>query len=237
MDAPESLADARDFVAATFPQARWALLAGSVTTSARTAGSDLDIVVGLPDGDAGAGRSSHRWRGWPVEAFANDLRGHRHFLDSELPARKPTLCRMIATGRPLGEVSEELAALREECAKALAAGPGPLDADARDWERYVLTDALDDYLHSVDPAETTLIGTQLWLATGRAALEFSGQWRGNGKWLLREMRALDAGLAERWLAARDDREALIALTREVLDGAGGPLFEGYAKSAPTLRTE
>ncbi|GIG70204.1 nucleotidyltransferase domain-containing protein [Phytomonospora endophytica] len=230
MDAP--LADARDFVAEHFPQARWALLAGSVTTSARTPGSDLDIVVRLPDGDAAAGRSSHRWRGWPVEIFANDLRGHRHFLDIELAARKPTLHRMIGTGVPLGEVDGELAGLREECAKRLAEGPGPVPAEASDWSRYVLTDELDDYLHSVDPAETTLVGTQLWLSAGRAALEFGAHWTGNGKWLLRELRAHDAGLAERWTAARDEREALIAFTREVLDRAGGPLFEGYRRSAP-----
>ncbi|MEV0648760.1 nucleotidyltransferase domain-containing protein [Phytomonospora sp. NPDC050363] len=226
--------DARDFVAAHFPQALWALLAGSVTTSARTAGSDLDIVVRLPDGDPVAGRSSHGWRGWPVEAFANDLRGHRYFLDLEADSRKPTLHRMIATGTPLGEVGEELAALRGECAKALAAGPGPLPAESRDWSRYGLSDILDDYVHSVDAGETVVIGVQLWLAAGRSALEFGGTWTGNGKWLLRELRALDADLAERWLAARDDRERLVGFAREVLDSAGGPLFEGYRRGAPKL---
>lgn len=37
--------DARDLVAELFPRAVWAVLAGSVTTTWRTAGSDLDIVV------------------------------------------------------------------------------------------------------------------------------------------------------------------------------------------------
>jgi len=191
-------------------------------------------VVRLPDGDPAAGRSSHRWRGWPVEAFANDLRGHRYFLDMELAARKPTMHRMIGTGLPLGEVDDELAGLREECAKALAEGPGPLDADGIEASRYGLTDALDDYLHSVDPGETAVVGTQLWLAVGRAALEFGGHWNGNGKWLLRELRAHDSALADRWLAARADREALIAFVREVLVDVGGELFEGYARSAPKV---
>jgi hypothetical protein len=34
-----------------FPQVRWALLTGSVDTNMRTAGSDLDVVVVLPDDD------------------------------------------------------------------------------------------------------------------------------------------------------------------------------------------
>jgi hypothetical protein len=40
--------DARALVEERFPQARWAVLAGSVITAHRTAGSDLDIVVLLP---------------------------------------------------------------------------------------------------------------------------------------------------------------------------------------------
>lgn len=41
----DPLADARDLVAARFPDATWAVLTGSVLGPHRTAGSDLDIVV------------------------------------------------------------------------------------------------------------------------------------------------------------------------------------------------
>ena len=56
------------------------------------------------------------------------------------------------------------------------------------------------------------------------ALAFAGRWLSTGKWLLRELRALDPELATRWLAARDEPAAFAA---EVLAEAGGPLFEGY----------
>ena len=65
--------DARELVLELFPGARWALLTGSVLTEHRTGGSDLDIVVVLPDGDPLAPhRSSRHHRGWPVELFVHD---------------------------------------------------------------------------------------------------------------------------------------------------------------------
>jgi hypothetical protein len=52
-------------------------------------------------------------------------------------------------------------------------------------------------------------------------------WTGNGKWLLRELRDLDAGLADRWLAAHGDTTAIASFAGEILDRACGPLFAGY----------
>ncbi|WP_170323942.1 hypothetical protein [Cryptosporangium phraense] len=45
--------------------------------------------------------------------------------------------------------------------------------------------------------------------------------------LLRELRALDPDLAERWLAAREEPAAF---AEDVLARAGGPLFDGYRAS-------
>jgi predicted nucleotidyltransferase len=56
-------------VAELFPYAR-AVVTGSVITSRRTPGSDLDIVVVLPDHDPTAPhRASRHWRDRPVELF------------------------------------------------------------------------------------------------------------------------------------------------------------------------
>jgi hypothetical protein len=63
----DPLAAARALVAAMFPRARWAQLAGSVLTRHRTAGSDLDILVLLDQDTDGPGRRSLVWRGWPVD--------------------------------------------------------------------------------------------------------------------------------------------------------------------------
>jgi hypothetical protein len=73
-------------------------------------------------------------------------------------------------------------------------------------------------------ARTEPIAAALWTETAQFALAFAGRWISHGKWLLRELRDLDADLATRWLAARDDPSALAA---EILAAAGGPLFDGY----------
>lgn len=215
----DPVADARDLVAERFPDATWAVLTGSVLGPDRTAGSDLDIVV-LRAEDPGF-RESLRFRGWPVELFVHTPARLEGFLASELAARKPSTHRMIATGVPL---AGDPAALRERCARVLAAGPAPLTRAERDRLRYGLTDLLDDFRHAADPGERAVIAAALWTETARAALLLGGGWVSQGKWLLRELRGLDPDFAERWLAVRENA---VDLALEVLDGAGGPLFEGY----------
>src|SRR5688500_6868944 len=85
---------------------------------ARVAGSDLDIVVMLPDGDPRAPRhESRRYRGWPVELFVHDERSLAHHLTKEFAARKPELHRMVGTGFALVGQPH---AWRERCAHVLA---------------------------------------------------------------------------------------------------------------------
>ena len=219
--------DARALVQACFPQARWALLTGSVLTDDRTAGSDLDIVVLLPvpAGDPPPPyRESRHYRTWPVELFVHDEASLAHYLATELAQRKPHLRRMIARGIFLvGEATE----LQEQCAAALAAGPTALTATERELARYGLTDLIDDLVHAVDPGERAVITMALWTDTARQALALADHWVGGGKWLLRELRAMDPLVAERWLGARGDAAAVTAVAREVLDRAGGPLFDGF----------
>lgn len=217
--------DARALVAELFPQARWALLTGSVITAARTAGSDLDIVVLLPDYDPKAPhRDSRRFRGWPVELFVHDEPSLKHYLANELGARKPSLHRMVGTGVTLvGEPGH----WPETCAKVLAGGPPPLTPAEREWGRYSLTDLLDDMVHAHDPGERVVIAECAWQAAGDHTLAFAGRWSGSGKWLLRELREYDPDMAARWLAAHGDPEAIAAYVRDLLDRNGGPLFEGY----------
>lgn len=217
--------DARDVVAELFPQARWAILTGSVITSARTAGSDLDIVVLLPDGDPQAPhRDSRRYRGWPVELFVHDEQTLRHYLTTELASRKPHLHRMVGTGVALTGDPE---VWRERCAKVLAGGPPPLTDEERDRARYGLTDLLDDLAHAADPGERAVIAAEAWTAAGGCTLRFAGRWIGSGKWLLRELRSFDPVLAEQWLAAQHDPAAIADYIDRLLERHGGPLFEGY----------
>ncbi|MEU4427230.1 nucleotidyltransferase domain-containing protein [Actinoplanes sp. NPDC024001] len=215
----DPLRDARDLVTDRFPEATWAMLTGSVLGPHRTAGSDLDIVV-MREHDPGYRESLH-FRGWPVELFVHTPPRLAEFLAKDLADRKPGTHRMLAHGVPLlGDPGD----LPARCAHVLAEGPPPLTPAERDRLRYVLTDLLDDLTHATDPGERTVIAAALWSETARAALAFAGRWLSAGKWLLRDLRALDAEFAARWLTARDDPTPV---TAEVLAGAGGPLFDGY----------
>ena len=220
MTARDPVTDARDLVAERFPDATWALLTGSVLGPHRTAGSDLDIVV-LRDDEPGY-RESVRFRGWPVELFVHTPERLAAFLAKELAERKPSTHRMLAGGVPvLGDPGD----LPDRCARVLAAGPPPpVERAERDRLRYGLTDLLDDYRHATDAGERAVLAAALWTESARVALVFAGWWVGGGKWLLRELRDRDPGLAARWLAARDDPAEIAA---EVLDRGGGPLFQGY----------
>ncbi|MEU8232107.1 nucleotidyltransferase domain-containing protein [Actinoplanes sp. NPDC048967] len=214
----DALTDARDLVAERFPNATWAMLTGSVLGPDRTAGSDLDIVVLREEPGF---RESLYFRGWPVELFVHTPDRLAGTLERELAQRKPSTHRMIALGVPLRGDPGDLAG---RCARVLADGPPPLTAAEGDRLRYGLTDLLDDHKHAVDVGERAVIAAAVWTESARVALAFAGRWLSSGKWLLRELRALDPDFADRWLAARDEPAAFAA---EVLAKAGGPLFEGY----------
>jgi hypothetical protein len=223
----EPVAAARAVVHEHYPSARWALLAGSVLTPDRTPGSDLDLVVLLDAREEVPHRRSLVWRGWPVELFVHDEESLAHYIATDLHRRQPSLPRMCATGVTVvgGDAGAEN--VRAECAAALAAGPAPLPQAELEKLRYGLTDLLDDLTHSRDIGETAVIATGVWLRAAQLALQHGGRWLGTGKWLLRELREFDPSLAGRWLAARGDPAAVATLAREVLDAAGGPLFDGY----------
>ena len=229
----DPIADAAALVADRYPEARWALLAGSVLDpDSRTAGSDLDVVVCLPDGAVGH-RDALRWRGWPVELFVNTEAGHRWFIAQETARRKPTLVRMIALGAPVAGEADALG-LKAECRMLLDAGPGPASDTALEDARYGVTDLLDDLAYARDGGEADVVRSVLWERVGHLALAAAGRWDGGGKWLLRELRAWDPGYAARWSAARHDDQAMIDVARATLDAAGGPLFEGYLRKAPVV---
>jgi hypothetical protein len=136
----EPPAAARALVAEMFPRARWALLAGSVLTHHRTAGSDLDILVLLDQGTDPPGRRSLVWHGWPVDLFVHTEATLEHFIALNLAERKPSTPRMCATGVQVTAPHPDAAEIKARCAAALAAGPSPLDGQERERLRYAHTD-------------------------------------------------------------------------------------------------
>jgi hypothetical protein len=226
----DPIPDARALVHDRYPQAAWAVLAGSVLTEHRTAGSDLDVVVVLPPGDPLAPRrESLVFRDWPAELFVHDEPSLEWWLAKERLERKPSLHRMVGCGAPIvGDPAERQTA----CRAVLDAGPDPLPQPQIDLARYGLTDRLDDLVHATDSGERRVIASALWLDAASQALVAGNRWNGNGKWLLRELRSHDADLAERWLAAQHDEAATESFARDILDRLGGPLFDGYLAVAP-----
>jgi len=243
----DPVADARAIVNEMFPHARWAVVTGSVVTTRRTPGSDLDIVVVLPDGDPDAPhRNSLYWpcRGravrspsshevanegdWPVELFVQDMDSLAGYLARELRERKPNTHRMVATGVLIvGEDDEQAVNLIKRCRQVLDDGPAAVDPDELARLRYGLTDLLCDLAHADDEGERQVIAASVWTHTADLALAINRHWTGNGKWLLRELREMDDDLARRWLAAQGDANAVATLAHDVLDKAGGELFSGY----------
>jgi hypothetical protein len=218
--------DAAALVGERYPEAIAAFLGGSVLSARRTATSDLDIVVVLT-GPPAPFRESLRWRGWPVELFVHDPASLEFFFGKDAARRRPTLARMCVSGVVLAGRPEDTAKFRERGTAVIAAGPPPLSQPELDRHRYELTDLLDDLAGSTDPAETAVISWHVWTATAELALMLAGHWGGSGKWLLRELRDADSGLAQRLVSAIGDPALLMAAADDVLGRAGGRHWAGY----------
>jgi hypothetical protein len=222
----DPVTDARALVAERFPDARAAFLGGGVLSARRTATSDLDIVV-LLAGPPAPYRESVRFRGWPVELFVHDEQSMAYYLADDVAGRAPCMPRMCAQGVVLVDVDGLAGQITAQATALLQAGPPPLPGSELDGCRYGLSDLLDDLAGCTDPGELQVISWHVFTNTARLALLRAGHWLGSGKWLLRELRDLDPGLADRLLGAIGDPARLTEVADEVLAGTGGRLWEGY----------
>ncbi|GIF91302.1 hypothetical protein Cch02nite_47460 [Catellatospora chokoriensis] len=123
---------------------------------------------------------------------------------------------------------EHTTRLQAHCADVLAAGPRPLTADQLNMLRG-LADLSDDLVHAAEPVEAAATAAMLWQAVADAACATARppHWRGTGKWRARELLDLDAAYAARWLAARHDPQALLAMAAEQIAATGGPLVDRF----------
>jgi predicted nucleotidyltransferase len=235
MDVHEAVATAKALVAERFPGARAAWLAGSVVSGTATPTSDLDITILLP-GPPAPFRESLEYDGWPVELFVHSRETVARWIAKDLERRRPTLVRLISSGVVLLDVDGTGSALAEECADVLSAGPGPLSDADRDSMRYGLTDLLDDLADSTEPVITAAVAFTTWEAAARLLLAADGRWWGTGKWLVHELQEHDAAHGTSYalrlhagLAAAVERDPVLlaVVAEEILEGAGGRLWEGY----------
>jgi hypothetical protein len=219
MTRPAPLDAARDLVGERFPAAVQAWLGGSVILGDATATSDLDITV--LDESAEVHRESLLFEGWPVELFVHSEASIRHFVAKDLAQRKPSMARLIARGVELlpGDAG---AANRKHCVQTLEAGPGPLSNDALDGARYALSDLVDDLRGAAPGPIGAAIAVEAWRRTADLVLAVNGHWTGGGKWLARELLALDEVAGTSWATTLHDA---------ALAEAGGRLWDGHHQIA------
>ncbi|MFI6350165.1 nucleotidyltransferase domain-containing protein [Streptomyces sp. NPDC050560] len=217
------------------PDARAVVLGGSVLTSARTAYSDLDLVV-LLDGAPAPYRLSLAEAGWPVEVFAHTVESWRGFVDRETARRRSPLLFLCARGELVHDRDGCGAALVAEARQRVAAGPRPIGAYELEPYRYALTDLLDDLRGCVDPAERTFVAAEIARRTAELAVLVRGGWVGTGKWAARRLREVapetlrEMEAAVRACLGDEDPHPLLDVAGAVLDEAGGPLWEGFRRA-------
>lgn len=234
----QPVATARRLVAERFPEARAAWLAGSVVSGGATETSDLDITVVRDEGVVH--RESLEYHGWPVELFVHTADSVRHFVAQDLLRRRPSMARLVSSGVCLVDTDGTGAVLAAECARTLAAGPGPLGRVELDALRYALSDLLDDLVGGGEPAVVAAVAVTTWQQAAELLLASAEHWNGAGKWLVRELAAHDAqtgsAYAPRLHAALASAvggavEPLVAVGEEILARAGGRLWVGYRAEA------
>lgn len=214
---------------------------GSAATGSMTATTDLDITVLLASKPAPF-RESLIVGGQPVELFVHTEDSLAFFCAQDLQRRRPTMLRLIGTSIVVIDVDGAATRLQKRFHRLDQQGPPSLTAEEIEAARYVVTDLLDDL--RVGGPDALSIAATLWRDTAELLLGAYGRWSGSGKWLLRELAALDAdrrtnhadallfGLAA---VGRADTTAMEAAVSLALAAVGGPVFDGYRRKVTALR--
>lgn len=233
MTRPAADTAARAVVHEYFPDAVQAWLAGSVVTGGSTATSDLDITVLVAHGPVH--RQSLEYDEWPVELFVHTEASVEHFVAKDRARRRPTMARLVAQGVPLLDPTRG-EAVRRHCEEVLERGPGPVPEPEVEMMRYWLTDLLDDLAGAAHDEEATAVAVAVWQQAAELALAAAGTWSGTGKWLVRELAALDAETGSHLATKLDlalhralagERTSLTAVADEVLARVGGRRWAGF----------
>ncbi len=127
----EALAIAQMVVASRYPDAAFALAAGSIMRGHGTVLSDIDLIV-MYDHVETAKRESFMADGVPVEAFIHDRETLAWFINDDVARCQPSILNMIIEGVVIGPGPEDAEALKRQIAARLAEGPPPLSPVDRD---------------------------------------------------------------------------------------------------------
>jgi hypothetical protein len=188
---PDPVWTARHVVAQRFPQARAAWLGGSVFTGTTTATSDLDVTV-LLDGRPAPYRSSEVVDGWPVEFFIQTEESLLDFCAQDRSRRRPTTMRLVGSAIILADRDGSGRRLQETLHRMDEAGPPAAPPEDLDRLRYAVSDLLADLDSARTGDEALAVAATLLREAGDLLLVTYRRWSGSGKWLLREIEALES---------------------------------------------
>lgn len=223
-----------------FPEARAAWLGGSVAAGQQTSTSDLDITV-LLGGSPAPFRSSEVVDGWPVEFFVQTEESLLRFCAQDRDRRRPTTMRLVGSSIIL--IDRDGSGQRLQAALHQLDLDGPPAATDPDLEsqRYAITDMLADMAATPTGDEMLIVAAALTWAAGDFVLAANRRWSGSGKWLLREIIALDHVADTRYApslsdglraAAAGDPRRLRGVALAILNDFGGPVFDGFHRRPP-----
>lgn len=224
---------AERFVAATYPRAEIAIIAGSTARGERTATSDIDLLLlgsSLFDVEGKQSEAAtHEFEGEVFEVFAYTPQGFAEWARRGVDQHRPVIVHMLVEGVPIRS-SASLDGFRGHWGDVLAAGPS-LDATESAFRRYVITDLLNDLRDTTDALERQVVAGVLFERVAELMLLTSGRWVATGKWLPRRLRALDRDRADALSAPllAGDLTGFAARVEDELGRAGGRVQAGFVR--------
>jgi predicted nucleotidyltransferase len=170
-----SLDIARRFVAAKFPDAECAFVAGSLMRGEGKPHPDIDLVVLYGPNFVAVRREAHAFEGVLIDVFLHNEQAQDFFFDKDGRRGVCALLSMIVEGRVIGK-DAALAEKRKRMAKALIEkGPPPLDESELKRRRYFISDLLDDLRDDRPPGEVIGCLSGLFLLLGDFHLRAQNQ--------------------------------------------------------------
>lgn len=236
-----AVAVAQRLVADRFPHARAAWLGGSVAAGLQTATSDLDITV-LLAGPPAPFRASETFSAWPVELFVQTEASLKRFCELDRDRRRPTTMRLVGSSIILVDRDGSGRRLQEALHQADIEGPPPATDVELEAQRYAITDLLADLTAPRSDDEMLAVAAVLAESTASFVLTAHRYWGGSGKWLWRELTALDNVEHTQYVstllgglraASAGDPAPLRDAATQVLKRHGGAVFDGFHREGPT----
>lgn len=230
---------AKDLFETRYQGADAVLVAGSVVRGEASAYSDLDLVV-IFQRVHSAYRESFMHKGWPVEAFIHDLETLRYFFYRvDRPEGTATLCEMVKEGLEVPAPTNLTKQAKELATEVLREGPPALPEDEIEDRRYMISEMVDDLREPRGRNELNSSGARLFGDLGDFYCRSRQGWTGQGKGLLKRIKAQNPALARRYAEAFDqlfkngESGLVVLLAEEILAPFGGLLFDSYRREVPS----